>query len=84
MEDNGADNDLNCWVLAQELLEERNFSMLPRDCLCDILVREEAAFCLLPFALVQKVSLRLKRKVFGLILLAEEIPKQPSIDSAIW
>ena len=38
MEDSGAKSYLNCEGLAQEVSEEKNFSMLPRDHSCDILV----------------------------------------------
>ena len=48
-------NDLNCGVLAQDVSEEKNFSIWPWDCYCDILAKNVAAFfpC-------QKVCLRLK------------------------
>ena len=56
-----------------------NFSVLPGNHSCVILVKKVAAFgpCLksLPEA---------KVKSFGLILLVEEISKQPSIDSVVW
>ena len=45
MEDNGAENDLNCGGMVQEISEEKNFSMLPRDRSCDILVKNVIAFC---------------------------------------
>jgi len=45
MEDNGAKGDLKCGSLAQEVLEEKNFSMWPRDCSYNILVSNVAAFC---------------------------------------
>ena len=32
MEDGGAENDLNCAGLAQEVSEEKNVNMWPRDC----------------------------------------------------
>ena len=35
-EESGAEDDLNCGDLAQEGLEQKNFSMLPRDHFCDI------------------------------------------------
>ena len=53
----------------------KNFSMLPRNHSCDILVKELAAFCSCPKTLPDA-----KVKSFGLILLAEEISKQPSIN----
>ena len=77
MEDSGAKSDLmNSGVLTQQIIEEKNFSMLPRDHFCDILVKKVATFypCLesLPEA---------KMKNYVLITVAEEISKQPSIDS---
>ena len=36
---NGAEGDLNCGGLAQEVSEEKNVSMWPRDYSCDILER---------------------------------------------
>ena len=45
MENSGAKCDLiNCGELSQDVSEEKNFSMLPRDCSCDILVKNAAAF----------------------------------------
>ena len=46
---------------------------------CDILVKKVAAFCHCPRSLSET-----KVKRFGLIPLAEEISKQPSLDSALW
>jgi hypothetical protein len=34
--------------LTQVVSEERNPSMLPRDCFCDILIKNVAAFCTCP------------------------------------
>ena len=39
MDDNGADSDLNCQELAQEV-SENNFSMLLSNRFCDILVKD--------------------------------------------
>ena len=64
------------WELAQEVSEEKNFSMLPRDLSCDILVKKVATFCSCP-----KNLPKAKMKRFGLIPLAEKISKQPNIDS---
>ena len=36
--------ELNCEVLAQAVSEEKNFSMLPRDHSCDILVKNGTGF----------------------------------------
>ena len=37
--------DLNCRDMAQEFSENKNCCMMPRDCSCDILVKDMAAFC---------------------------------------
>ena len=58
---------------------EENFSVLARDCSCGILVNNVAAFHPCPKSLPAA-----KLKNFGLIPLAEEISKQPSIDSVVW
>ena len=50
--------------------------MLPRDCSCDILVKNVADFCPCPETL-----LKTKVKSFELIPLAEEILNHPNIDS---
>jgi hypothetical protein len=44
MEDVGAEGDLNRGTLALNV-SEKNLSMWPRDCPCDILVTNVAAFC---------------------------------------
>ena len=77
MEDSGAKSYLNCQELAPEVSEEKKFSMMPRDCSFDILVKNADEFyhCLkhLP-----------ETKEFGLIPLAEEISKPPFIGSVLW
>ena len=46
MEDGGVEGDLNCVILlAQADSEERNCSMQPKDCSCNILVKNVATFC---------------------------------------
>ena len=55
VEDIGAEDDLNCTDLAQEILMVKKVSMWPRDCFCDILVKNMATF-----AIVQRVSWKLK------------------------
>jgi hypothetical protein len=45
MEDFVAKSDLNCGSLTLECLEEKNFNMGLKDCSCDILVKNVAAFC---------------------------------------
>ena len=44
MEDFVAEGDLNCGSLALEVSEEKNFSMWPRDCSCDILTKNVVVF----------------------------------------
>jgi hypothetical protein len=43
------------WGRAQAVSEEKTFSMWPRDCFCDILVKNVVLF-----AIVQRVCLRLR------------------------
>lgn len=54
MKGSGAGGNLNYGVLAQDILEEKKFNMLPRDYSCDILVKNMNAF-----AFVLRVCLRL-------------------------
>ena len=64
-------------ALALEFSKERNFSMLPRDRSCAILVKSVAAFYSCPNSLPEaKVG-------FSLITLAKELSK-PSLDSVLW
>lgn len=59
-------------MLAQRFSEEKNLSMLPKDCFCDILVENVAAFSSCSDSLPEaKVR-------FRLIALAKDISKQPS------
>ena len=44
-EENSAKSHLKCRGLAQEVSEEKNFSMLLRDCSCNILVKNVTAYC---------------------------------------
>ena len=46
MEDSEAEGDLNSVGLAQEVSEEKNFSVWPRDFSWDNLTKNVAAFCL--------------------------------------
>lgn len=55
IEDSGAEYDLNCGSLDQEISKKKNVSMRPRDLSCDILMKNEAAFCPCP-----KICLSLK------------------------
>ena len=70
MEDLFAEGDLNCGSLALEVSEEKNFSMWPRDCSCEILTKNMAAFCSFQKSLPESNVIS-----FGLIPLAEEISK---------
>ena len=47
MKDIGAKGDLDCGGLGQEVSEENNVSMWSRDCSCNKLVKNVAAFCTL-------------------------------------
>ena len=74
----GAKSDLNSGGLAQEFSEEKNFSKLPRNYSCAILVKNVVAFCPCLKSLPEA-----KVKSFRLVTLAKEISKQLSIDSAV-
>ena len=78
-EDISAEGDFNCAGLTQVVIMEKNFSMWPIDCPCDILMKNVAAFhpCLksLPVAKVKR---------FRLIALTKEVSKQPGINSVVW
>lgn len=54
----------------QEVLERKNRSKCPRDCSCDILVKNVTEFCPCPKSLSKA-----KLKSFGLIALTEKILK---------
>ena len=54
--------------LAHEVSEEKNFSMLPRDCPCDILVKNVLAFCPCTKSLLKAMTKR-----FRLIALTKEV-----------
>jgi hypothetical protein len=73
MKDFFTQSHLNCVVLAQDVLVEKNFSMGPRDCCYGILVKNVAALgsCLknLPEAKVKR---------FILITLTKEIQNIPA------
>jgi hypothetical protein len=53
-----AECNLNCGSLPLEVSVEKNFKMLPRNCSCDILVKNVAAFCL---CLKSLLEARIKR-----------------------
>ena len=78
MEDSVCEHDLmNCGY--QEVSEEKNVSMWPRDWSCGILVKKYGRSG--PFS---KGLPEAKVKRSGLIPLAEGISKHPSVDSVIW
>lgn len=79
IEDIGAGGDLNFWGLGQEVSEEKNVNMWPRDCFCDVLVKNMAAFCPCPKNLPEA-----KVKRFRITALAKEISKQSSINFVVW
>jgi hypothetical protein len=68
-----AEYDLNCKDLAQEVSVERNFRMWPRECFCNILVTNVAAFCPSLKSLPES-----KVKRFLLIALTKRDSKKPS------
>jgi hypothetical protein len=77
MEDFVAEGDLNCGTLSLEVSEENNFNTWPKDCYCDILVKNVAAFCPCLKSLPEV-------KRFILIALAKEVSKKPSRDFVVW
>jgi hypothetical protein len=56
VEDCGAEGDLNCGDLVQEVSEEKNVSKWPRECSSDVLVKDTTAL-----ALVQKKKKKKKK-----------------------
>lgn len=46
--ENGAEGDLSCGRLDQEVREQKNVSMWPKDWSCEILLKNMTAFCLCP------------------------------------
>jgi hypothetical protein len=81
MEDIGIKSDLNCGGLSQEVSEEKNVSMWPRDCFCDILVTSMAAFCPCLKCLPETKA---KMKRIRLISLTKEVSEKPSMDFLLW
>lgn len=59
---------MNFVGLAQEISDEKNISILPRDLSCNILEKKVVCFCPCPKSLFAA-----EVKSFGLILLGEEI-----------
>jgi hypothetical protein len=79
VEDRGAERNLDCYGPVKEVLKEKNTSKWFRGCSCNILVMNIATFCPSPKNLPEA-----KLKSFGLMSLAEEISRQPRIDSVMW
>lgn len=75
MEDSGTEINVDYESLGQEASEEMNINKWPRDCSCDMLVKNVAVFYIWPNNLSEA-----KLKSFGLTALAEEISRQPGID----
>ena len=78
-EDFVSEGDLNCGSLFLEVSEEKNFSMWLRDCFCDILVKNVAAFCHCPKNLLENKVKRLR-----LIAWIKEVSEMPIIDFDLW
>lgn len=78
IEYSSAEGDLDSGGLTREI-SEKNFSMLPTHCSCDILVMNVAGFCFCPKSLTEA-----KIKRFILTASAKDISKQPSIHSVLW
>jgi hypothetical protein len=64
--------------MAQEVSEEKDFTMLPGDHSYDVLVKNMVSFC----PLLESLS-KAKVKRFRLVAL-RNVSKKPSIDSALW
>lgn len=76
--DNGTEHNVD-YKEAWEISEEKNISKWPRDHSCNILVRNMTVF----YVLFQKKSADAKLKSFRFTVSAEELYKQPSIDSLV-
>ena len=75
IENNSAEGNVNCGDSAREVSEEKNFNMWPKDDSCGILAKNVSSLCLSPKNLPEA-----KLKSFRIILLPEEILRQPNID----
>jgi hypothetical protein len=80
MKDIGAEGDLNCVDLAQEV-SVKIFGMWPRDCSCESFGEECGCFCLCLKSLPDAKS---KVKRIRLITLTKKVTEKPSIDFALW
>jgi hypothetical protein len=78
IEDFVTESNLKCGRLTLEF-SEKNFNMWPRDCFCDILVKNVAVFC--PF-LKNIPKANIKR--FILVVLTKEVSEMTSIEFVLW
>ena len=78
MGDNNAECNVDYGSPAQETSQGNNSGNWARDPSCEIQAKGVAEFCLCPKNLPDA-----KLKSFGLILLAEEISRQPSTDCQV-
>ena len=79
MECSGTESNEDHDSPAQDVSEKKRIRKFPRDCSCDILVKNVTTFCSCLKNLPEA-----KLKTFGLIALAEEISRQPNIDCATY
>jgi hypothetical protein len=79
VEDSGATSNVDYDNPPQEVSEEKDISKWPRDHAYNILAKNATAFCLCPGNLPEA-----KLESFGLMVLAKEVSRQASIDSALW
>ena len=76
IKDSGAED---VGLMAQEVSVEKNFNMWLRNCFCDVLVKNMAAFC---HCLKRLTKAKVKR--FILITSAKEVSKKPNKDFVLW
>lgn len=71
-------SNLNCADMARDVSEEKTISKWPRDCFCDVLAKNIAAFCPCPKHLheITLKSLQLRRLA--------EISREPCFDCVLW
>ena len=72
---------MNCRGSAQEVSEEKNIRILPRDCSCDILLKNVTVLC----PCQKKICLSAANlENLALTTLAERFFRQPSTDCVAW
>jgi hypothetical protein len=79
MEDSGAEGDLKCVGLLAQKVSVENLNMWPRDCFCDVFVKNMPAFC---HCLKRLPKAKVKR--FILIVSRKDISKKPNRDFVLW